>query len=499
MFLGLDIGTSGVKSTIVDGEGTMLAYAYRPLRIYGKAENKRELDPLEVKENAFETMKEVLHKCNQRKLAMITLSSLGEAAIPVGRDGKVLRRSIIGSDSRGAVELEWMKKQMSAEILTEITKVNLSYIYSLNKILYLRKTDPAVYEKTWKYMCFTDYMTYLLTGETMIDYSMASRTMAFDIHKNCWSEKILDIADIGKELFSTPVPGGSIIGNLLYSVKRELGLSYDVPVMVGSHDHIFNAIGAGAVVPGSCSNIVGTTEGITAVVDKMLDTKDIDRENISCEPFVRSGLYNTVAWHNTAGAMVNWYTETFWKENTSSKREILEYLSQAIDTHPGKLIVLPHFSGVTAHYMDEKAKGAIIGLTTTTTREEIFKAILEGASYECRRIIDAVEGAGIALDRMIVSGGGSNSALWLKLKANILGREIYKVSYADTGALGGAVLGATVMGDYSSIEAAADQMLKPPQLIEPDMKYHSVYQERYEKYKELYIKLKELNHMLHDC
>lgn len=496
MFLGIDVGTSGVKATVVDESGTIVRHAYRVLTAYGGREGKRELNPEEVKERTFEVIEEVIRNCRQVHISLVTISSLGEAVVPVGKDGKALANSIIGSDSRGAGELEWIKAHMDEKELTDITRLNLSYIYSLNKILHIRKHTPDVHQKTWKYMCFTDYIGFILTGETKIDFSMASRTMAFDIHSRKWSEKILHTVQIGEEYFSKPVPGGSIIGYLLPSVKKRLNITYDVPVMAGTHDHILNALGAGAAISGNCSNIVGTTEGITAIFDKMLDTDCIIKENISCEPFVQQGLYNTVAWHNTAGAMVNWYMETYWKDSMLSRDEIFDYLTQNIPTGPGKLMVLPHFSGSTARYMDEKAKGAVIGLTMTTDREEIFKAILEGASYECRVILEAVGNSGIALDKIIVSGGGSRSPLWMKVKADILGRPVYRASCFDTGALGGAILGSVVLGTYESIQEASIQMADTPEMVEPDMKCHRIYQERYEEYKELYLKLKNLNHIL---
>lgn len=496
MFLGIDIGTSGVKATVTDIRGKVIANAYRVLNTYGQEEKKRELNPIEVKNYVFEILKEVIQKGRPAKISMITVSSLGEAVIPVSRCGEALSMSIIGSDPRGARELEWITEQIGEQELTDITKVNVSYIYSINKILYIKKHYPSIHQNTWKYMCFTDYVGYLLTGETKIDYSMASRTMAFDIHTNCWSKKILETAGIEEGLFSNLVQGGSIIGTLLPSVKRFLGIDYEIPVMAGSHDHIFNAIGAGVTTPGSCSNIVGTTEGITAVLERILSTQNISAENISCEPFVRAGLYNTVAWHNAAGAMVNWYIDTFWKEKAISKGQILAYLNHTLDSEPGNLMVLPHFAGATAGYMDEKAKGAFIGLTMMTTREEIFKSILEGASYECRRILESLANSEIPIDRIIVSGGGSNSKLWLQLKANILGREIYRFPYSDTGALGGAVAAASALGEYPSLEEAAKEMLGEPELIEPDMKCHRVYQERYEAYQELYSKLKNVNHIL---
>ncbi len=496
MVLGIDIGTSGVKSTIVDFDGRIRAYSYRIVTTYGIREQKRELNPMEVGEKVFETIREVLSQTRSCKIELITISALGEAIIPIAFDGKVLMDSILGSDPRGAEEMRWIQQQLGEKLLTDITGVNPSYIYSINKILYIKKHAPQIHKQVWKYMCFTDYMGYLLTKEAKIDYSMASRTMAFDIHKKQWSGKILGIADIDDNLFSDPVQGGQIIGNICNDVKERFGLNYDIPVMVGSHDHIYNALGAGAVSTGICSNTVGTTEGITTVLEEIISSENILANNISCEPFVLPNMYNTVAWHNTAGGMVNWYVDTFYKESSKNRNEILEELGKGITEVPSKLMVLPHFSGETAKYMDELAKGGILGLTMTTTREEIYKAILEGSSYECRIIIECIEKAKIPIKKIIISGGGSKSFPWMKIKANILGREVYKSAFPDTGAIGGAILGAVVTGHYGSLKEAYPAMIPLGELIEPDMNFNKVYNERYEEYKELYCKMKKLNHKL---
>ncbi|MDR1699915.1 MAG: sugar kinase [Lachnoclostridium sp.] len=496
MYLGLDIGTSGIKATIISAKGEILAHSHRTLTAHGIQEKKREIDPAEVYDKLFEVIRETIGCCPDVKIELITIAGLGEAVIPISHEGMPLSYSIVGGDPRGAEQLNQISEKIGCEKLVSITGLNLSYIYSLNKILYTKECCPEVHKKTWKYLCFTDYVGYILTGETKIDYSMASRTMAYDISRNEWSKEILSAVDISPDYFSQPVPGGMIIGDILPSVKEKMKVSYNIPVMVGSHDHIFNALGSGVVESDSCSNVVGTTEGFTAILEKRLDNKTIMQNQISCEPFVWGGLYNTVAWHNASGAMQNWFVDTFYRDSGKTRSQILHTLDHSVSSSPSLLMVLPHFAGSTVRYMDEKAKGAIIGLTAVTTREEIFKAVLEGAVYECRVILDEITCAGISLDKIVVSGGGSKSPVWMQLKANILGRQIYKSAYPDTGVFGGAILGSVVLKHYSNMKEAVKHMIKSPEMIEPDLSHYRDYQERYLEYKELYTKLKDLNHKL---
>ena len=496
MFLGIDIGTSGIKATIIDEKGNMCARAYRPLRTYGLEERKRELSPVQVKEETLQAVAEVLHTSPAEEIRLITVASLGEAVVPVGADGCALMNSIIGSDSRGSEELEEVACRIGEEQLTEITGLNLSYIYSLNKMLYIRAHYPEIHRRVWKYMCFTDYIGFVLTGEAVIDYSMASRTMAFDIRKKRWSDEILNAVQMSKDLLSHPVPGGTVAGSVRKEIKEELGIFYDIPVLVGSHDHIFNAIGAGAIKPGICSNTVGTTEGITTVLGGRIDSRSIRENLISCEPFVRPHLYNTVAWHNAAGAGVNWFLDNFFGGSEEPKDQTLAGLNGQQGHHPSNLLVVPHFAGATAGHMDEKAKAAVIGITMATGREEIYKAILEGTAFECRVILDSIRHAGIPVNKVVVSGGGSRSSLWMQIRSSILGRELYCSACADTGALGGAVLGAVVLGLYRSLKDAAGQMVRPGTVVEPEAEAVRIYEERYELYRQMYGRLRDINERL---
>jgi xylulokinase len=500
MYLGLDVGTSGVKATVIDDNGNIRMMAARKYPLYGLENNYRELDSNQVWDSTKSAISEVIGQIGPSEIEYITVISLGEAIIPVDKLGQPLMRSIIGSDIRGGEELAWLCQRIEPSELTQITGLNLSTIYSINKILYIRNHFPEVYADTWKFYCFTDFIVYKLTGESVIDYSMASRMLAFDINSYEWSNRILKEASIDPDVFSRPVVTGEIAGQVLDSIAVEIGLSSKIKVLIGPHDHICNALGAGVVKKGDCSNIVGTTEGITAILGKeKLSVTDISVNNISCEPFVLPGTFNTVAWHNTAGALINWFLDVFFGKIRSASQtvEILSVLNQTYSGKPTKLMIQPHFSGSTTKFMDDKAKGTILGLSLSTTREEIFQALLEGASYECMLIVGSLENAGLPVNDLIVSGGGSKSDAWLSIKADMFGKPVHTVECADTGALGGGMLAAVTSKKYNSFEEAAKIMVKKGKTIFPNEENTKIYQERFEMYKELYQKTKGISHILH--
>ncbi len=499
MYLGLDVGTSGVKATVIDDSGTIHAISSKSYPLLGLEENHRELDPLQVWESVKTVIHDVLGKADSSDIDFITVASLGEAIIPINKSGLPIMRSIIGSDIRGRKELESVCQQIPPPELTRITGLNLSTIYSLNKILYIRRHLPRIYAETEKFLCFTDFIVYVLTGEYVIDFSMASRTMAFDINKCTWSKYILDKVSVDPNLFSRTAIAGEIVGKILPSIAAETGLPQTVSVLIGPHDHICNALGAGAVEKGACSNVVGTTEGITAILgDEKLSISDISKNNISCQPFVLSNTYNTVAWHNTAGALINWFMNQFFCKNRTpdQTKVILDQLNHAYHGKPTRLLIQPYFSGATTQFMDDKAKGTILGLSLSTTREEIYQALLEGSCYECMLIVEALENASIPVKHLIVNGGGSKSDPWLSIKADMLGKPVYTVDCQDTGALGSAIIAAVANKRFSSVIEAAQNMVRPGKIIEPNMNNNRVYRERFEQYKCLYSQIKDINHLL---
>jgi xylulokinase len=500
MFLGVDIGTTGVKASAVSPDGRICAESYAKFHMLGLSEDKRELDPAEIWKGVQRTVAEAAAGF-AGQIELITISSLGEAIVPVDAKGEPLMNSIVGSDRRGAAQLKWMAKEVPPDEITDITGLNLSSIYSLNKILYLKQNAAEVYARTKKIFCVADYIVFRLTGEEYMDYSLASRTMAFDYRAYDWSRRILDAAGVPRELLPKAVPTGTVAGTLLPSVAVELGLPLGTRVAIGAHDHIFNAIGAGAVENGTCSNAVGTTEGLTAYLgSQRLPVRTIADGNISCEPFALPGTFNTVAWHNTAGAMLNWFAGVFFEgaKDKDSILAILRKMDASCSRKPGRLMVLPHFSGSTTEHMDDQSKGAILGLSLSTTKEEIYKALMEGATYELKLIFHALSKAGIAMERIVVSGGGSRSRLWLETKADVLGQPVTTAASPETGALGSAVLAAVTCGYYRSLPEAAKAMVRFGETVEPDMQNHEIYRERFETYRGLYGSLKEVNHRLCD-
>lgn len=494
MYIGLDIGTSGTKAALVDKAGNVLQSCQVNYDFSNTKDGHRELDG----DMVWEAVKTCLRQTGaEHMVKTITISALGEAIVPVDKAGRPLCHSILGTDIRGREELKRLTEAAGRERVLEITGQNLSAIYSVNKILWLKAHRKDIFDRAWKVFTFQDFIIYRLTGNAVIDYSMASRTLLFDTNIMDWSEELLALTGIKRELLSAARPSGSRVGKLSGDVARELLLSEETEVIAGTHDHICNALGCGVHQAGWCCNVVGTTEGLTAILKKEeLPAADVDRYQISRQPFAKENLYNTVAWNNTSGVLLRWFVQQFEKGTEGQEMtERFASLNERMPDAPTDLYVLPHFSGAATPYMDVDSKGAVLGLTMDTKSEELYRALMEGANYELAFILECLRAAGVTVKTLVASGGALSPEL-LQIKADILGLPVLTVRNRQTGTLGGAILGAVAIGDYAAIEEASAHMVSFGQEYRPDPAKHAIYTQKLEIYKKIYPAVRDINHKI---
>ena len=318
--------------------------------------------------------------------------------------------------------------------------------------------------------------------------------MLFDAVHRRYASSLLDLFDIDTSLLSKPYAAGSAVGTLKRDVAEKLHISAAAKVVLGTHDHICNAIGSGVIETGWCSNTCGTTEGLSAITPMPESSAVIEQNGISFEPFDDQPHYITVAWSNTSGAMYRWLTELLAAEDSGCLARWTEELSARPD-EISRLLVLPYFAGAATPYMDARAKGAICGLTLDTKPAEIFGAMVEASCFEMKRILAALEQAGVAPEH-IVSTGAAATPFVSERKAAILGKPVQLVGSRQTGTLGGAMLGMLSEGEYASLTEAAGVCVEKGRLYTADPALSARYQDRYQLYSQLYTQLKQINHGL---
>jgi xylulokinase len=492
--LGLDIGTTGTKATIFNEDGSILSYAYGEYDIYSNREGHYEIDPLVV----WNTAKNVISKANKKAghvhIDALSTSSLGEAFVMLDQSGNELGNSPIYMDKRGESECADLVRALGAGEIMGITGHPPHSMYSVCKLMWQQRNNPQLYRKISKILFYGDYILHKLGGQYVSDYSLAARTMCFDIKNKKWSERIIEQAGLDMDIFPETKVTGSIVGEISPAVADELGINKGVRLVLGGHDQLMVAVGTGVTNEGQAVNGIGTVDCITPVFKGPRINGNMLKSSYASIPYLFDDIYVTYAFNMTGGSLLKWFRDTFAKKDKEiaekSNLQIYNILDKEIPKEPTDLFVLPHFTGSPTPQMDIHAKGAIVNLTLATQRGEIYKACMEGEAFEMKHNIQTLEENNISIDELRTVGGGSRSSEWLQIRADIFGKKVVAMNYEEAGTLGTAILAGVATGCYTSIQEAANALNQVKTCFYPDEKTNEYYTERYEKYKLLYDLLK---------
>jgi len=499
--LGLDVGTTGAKAVAFDLGGGILGQAYQEYPWLHLGEGKVEMEP----EKVWEAVKVVVQAATREAggrdpVRAIAVSSMGEGVTAVDREGNPLRNSIVSFDSRTEEQVGWWEENMGRERIFGITGMGLHPMYTINKVMWIKKHEPEIYAQASRFLCFEDFAIFKLCGEAMIDYSLAGRTMAFDVVKGCWSREMLEAAGIEERLLAKPVPSGTVAGKIRREVADELGLREDVAIVTGGHDQPCGALGTGVVSGGMAVNSTGTVECVTAAFEKPLLSDSMLRYNFCCYHHANPGMYLTIGFSFTGGSLLRWYRDNLgWEESEEAERtgrDVYEVIISKATAGPVDLFVQPHFTVTANPWFDPHSTGAILGLTLATSKGDIIKAMLEGLGYEMRLIMTLLEECGVGIRELRCIGGGAKSPIWLQLKADLFGREVKTVEVSEATCLGAAILAGVGIGEYANAAEAARELVKVKETYEPRPELAEEYERRFEIYRQIYPTLAPLAHRL---
>lgn len=475
---GIDVGTTGCKLTVYNEKGELLHKEYEEYEISRNA-GEHEIDGALI----WRSIKTIIRKTTEKigNLDAMGITTFGETFVMLDEEDRILCPSMLYTDPRGAEEV----KLFDAQTVMEIAGVKPHSMYSLPKIMWIKRNRPEIYEKTKKIMLFQDFIVYLLTGRAQIDRSLAARTMGLDIRKGEWSERIFQQAGIDVGKMSAVVKSGTIAGKVRAELTKELGLDGTV-IVNGCHDQVASATGAGAFESGMAVDGTGTVECITPIFDKIPENRGIYEENYAIVPYIEEGKYVCYAFSFTGGAAIKWFRDRFAKDK--SYRE----LDGEVDDKPGDILVLPHFAGAATPYMDNGSKAAFLGITMETTGADLYKAIMEGVTYEIRLNLNRLNAYGISPEQFYATGGGANSPVWLQMKADILGYPVTSLSAPEVGSLGTIMLTGVAVGAFENLSAAKKTMIKEGKTYYPDPVKHEQYLEKYKRYEKIYRAVRPL-------
>ncbi len=492
-FLGLDVGTSGCKAAIFNREGRIIASAAREYVVTSSQPHWAELDPQKVGDLSLEVIAEASSHCLHDRVEGLAISSQGEAFMVLDAQGDLLSNAMVSSDNRAIRQARSFS--FDTHLLYEKTGHTPYPIFSLYKLLWLQEERPEIWQKAARILCFEDYIHHRLGLEPAISFSLAARTMLFNVREQRWDPDLLAASGIETNQLSRPLPSGAIVGILSETMCRELNLARDAVVVSGGHDQVCAALGCGAIRPGIAVLGSGTVECITATFSEPIFSQVLRDANLCTYPHAAPELFATLAYNLTGGNVLRWFRQEWSAAEVAAAADTgadaYDLILASMPENPTRLMVLPYFTGSGTPHFDDHTPAAILGLRLTTSRGEVLRAILEGLCFELETNLRILASSGIPVRELRVTGGGARSHRWLQLKADIFNRPIFVPEVTEAGCLGAALL-ACATKENEEVSSLVDQWVRPGEAILPNSGRAEFYRERLAQYEQTYASLHTL-------
>jgi xylulokinase len=501
--LGIDVGTTGCKAAVFSESGMLLSSAYREYNIKVERPGWAELDSRVVWNLIKETIKQAASAYKESSgqnmpgcgpVRAMAVSSLGEAVVPVSRDRRILGSSILMFDIRGEEYLDTLRDSFDPETFYRLNGNTIGNGFGLPKLMWLKEHRAQLYSETYKFLLWGSFVSFMLGCEPVVDYSLANRTLLFDLKREEWSEEAARAAEFDLTKLPMPVPSGTRIGELSASAAEELSLPSGMPIVSGAHDQCANALGCGVIEEGRAMYGMGTVICIVPVFSQIHEPQIMLAQGLNTEHHAVPGKYVSFI-YNEGGSLFKWFRDNFaGADKTRAENEgkdIYEELISEMPEEPGSVMVLPHFSPTGPPHFISDSSGVIAGLKTETRRGEILKGLLQGATFYFRECIESLPRTGIEIKDFRVVGGGSKSDLWVQLSSDIMGMPFIRPAVTEAGSLGTAIMAGSGSGIFSSAEEGVKAMVRLEKSFEPDPVMHSRYGELYEKYTRLWPLMKD--------
>jgi xylulokinase len=489
--LGIDVGTTGCKAAVFSEEGRLLASAYEEYDVRRPRPGWAELDAADVWQRVKRTIGQaVASSVASDPIRALAVSSLGEAMVPVTKDRQIIGASLLNFDVRGEAYLKGLSGTLDDARLYAINGNTLGNHYGLTKLLWIKKQQPDLYDQAHKFLLWGGFVPYMLGAEPVVDYSLANRTLLFDLDRGDWSDELLCLTGLDRAKLPATAPSGTVIGQVAPHVAADLGLPAGIPIVTGAHDQCANAVGCGVIDKGQAVYGMGTFTCVTAVFDERREPTAMIEQGLNTEHHAAPGRYVCFT-VNLGGAVVKWFRDTFAAEEhrqaEAAGKDVYDDLFTELPKGPSSLVVLPHFAG--------EACGAIAGLRLEAVRGDILKGVVEGITFDLKAQLESLPLVGIKISDFRATGGGSKSDAWVQICADILGRPFVRPEVTEAGTLGAAIIAGVGEGVFPSFETGIEAMAHLERTFEPDQQRQRFYERRFDGY----IRLRSLTEeYLHD-
>ena len=485
--LGVDIGTTGCKAAVVSADGAPVACAYREYPLITPRPGWAELDPDVVWEAACSAIRETTSAIGGMTSAGVAppramaVSCLGEAVTPIDGRGRPLGPSIVSFDRRAAACHDRLVGRIGRAGFERITGLTPMPHYSAAKWSWLAHEAPDTYRAAAKLVCYGDLVAARLGLEPVMDHTMAARTLAFDQASRSWDPGILEAAGVEEAKLPATGPSGTVIGTIPRKHCADLGLAPGATLVTGGLDQACAAHAVGAAETGEALLSLGTV----AVLAMVLAEGRPRPLEVPTGPHVVEGRSLTVAGAPAGGAVLRWYRDVLGAAEAeraeAAGADFYDTVVSSAATVETQALVVPHFAGSRAGFSDPDSLGVMAGLTFDTDRRQLVRALLEGVALETAVMAERLSAAVEPVAVLRAAGGGSRSAPWMQIFADVLRVPIESAASSYAAAVGAALIAG------SAVEAVDGEATMPMTVrFEPDPGRAEHYRAKLVLYRRLY-------------
>ncbi len=495
LLIGIDIGTTSVKSVLVDPQGAVLAEAGQEYPTVYPQPNWAEQDPEDWWQAVCSTLRRLFAgpRFDPHGVAGVGVSCQAPSLVAVDKQGVPLYPALIWLDRRAEPQCTWLHEQVGREMITQTNGGRIDSFYLAPKLLWFKEHEPGRYRQTYQVLQANGYIVHKLCGAFTMDLSHGPLFLCFDSAHDGWSAHLIAAMGLDPAKLPTVFPCSTVVGEISSGAAAACGLAAGTPVVAGMNDGTAASLEAGLINVGDAVEMTGQSTVLLVCSDRPY----LGDELIPLGHAI-PGRHLVVGALVATGGALRWFRDQLGEpERQAAARQNLDpfdLLSQeAMSSPPGanRTIFLPYMFGERSPIWDRQARGVFFGLSLATEKKDLVRAIMEGAAYGLRHNIEAAGRAGFAVSTLACVGGGSRSALWNQIKADVLGIPIHVPRTATGAPLGDAMLAAAGAGVYATIADAVRHMTGQGAEFRPRPELAERYNALYQIYLGLYPALKE--------
>ncbi len=493
LLIGVDIGTTGVKAALIDGDGRLLVDRTVPHDLHSPSAGWAEEDPQDWIDGARDALRAISREpqFDGSRLAGIGVSGMVPAMVLLDERGQPVRPSIQQNDARAFREAEELTAELDQESLFARTGGYTNQQHIAPRLRWVQRHEPEAWSRTRTILGSYDLVTAYLTGKPVAECSLelnwAVESGLFDLKQDQWALDLLEAVELDPSFFPPVRQPVELAGELCAAVAAETGLPAGTPVIAGSADHVASALAAGLredgdtlIKFGGAGDILYASSTLITHPRLFIDAHDIP------------GMYLLNGCMAASGSLVKWLVADILGR-TPDKPNLMELDAAALKVPAGSdgVVILPYFLGEKTPILDPHARGVIFGLDLSHGPGHLFRAALEAVLFGFRHHVDVLRESGHEPTRYLATNGGVTSPIWRQIAADVLGSEITSFQGHPGSSLGVAFVAGMATGVFSGW-SEIDLFLQERVVNEPDASTQAVYDRRYATYRELYQRLQDL-------